>query len=200
MGIKQQSIDENISCVTMKRTRYCSKELNQKDKYQLMASSYIPNQLFEVENKEHDELKLMMMQQHMVNGTTHSGSTDYYQLDDINDENVYTRFTTLRYKYQQTPSTRTPEYHVEDEFDLPKTILDLSSIDTAIEIETNWNQYTIMGNFCQKETKARTNQISKMIQQEQFVLNRYRGSWESLTRNGNGGGSTTNNTNSSSSS
>merc|ERR1712238_104057 len=38
------------------------------------------------------------------------------------------------------------------------------------------------------------------IQQEQFVLNHYRGSWESLARNGNGGGSTNNNTNSSSSS
>jgi len=196
-SIKQQATDEHISCVTMKRTRYCSKELNSKDKQQLIKSSYIPNHLFEVEKKDHEELHLMMMQQQMIDGTTHIGINDYYQLDTIYAENMYQRFMTLRYKYQQNPRTRTPEYYMEDEFDLPKTIMDLSSIDTSIETETNWNQYTVMGNFCRNETRTRTSRISKMIQHEQFVLNRYRGSWESLARNETSGGRN-NNTNSSS--
>eukprot|EP00751_Fragilariopsis_kerguelensis_P021738 CAMPEP_0170890694 /NCGR_PEP_ID=MMETSP0734-20130129/40304_1 /TAXON_ID=186038 /ORGANISM="Fragilariopsis kerguelensis, Strain L26-C5" /LENGTH=619 /DNA_ID=CAMNT_0011279699 /DNA_START=46 /DNA_END=1906 /DNA_ORIENTATION=- len=177
-----------LSCYTMKRKRYCSKELDSNEKKQLVDSSYIPQGLFDSEQKGRNEKYRKLNNNNDIDNVMEDE-------DNIYNANIFKRFDTLRYKYNS------PGYELK-----LKSIIDLSArtdIDTYIHAETKWNQYTVIGNYCQNEIQTRSKRISKIFDNAKFVINHYRGSWESFSLSSpsssprdNGSNGTNNNRNS----
>eukprot|EP00751_Fragilariopsis_kerguelensis_P017239 CAMPEP_0170849906 /NCGR_PEP_ID=MMETSP0734-20130129/10292_1 /TAXON_ID=186038 /ORGANISM="Fragilariopsis kerguelensis, Strain L26-C5" /LENGTH=424 /DNA_ID=CAMNT_0011219675 /DNA_START=65 /DNA_END=1336 /DNA_ORIENTATION=+ len=128
--------------------------IDSNEKKQLVDSSYIPQGLFDSEQKGRNEKYRKLNNNNDIDNVMEDE-------DNIYNANIFKRFDTLRYKYNS------PGYELK-----LKSIIDLSArtdIDTYIHAETKWNQYTVIGNYCQNEIQTRSKRISKIFDNAKFV-------------------------------
>jgi len=158
-SMKKQFPPENyvnatgLSCLVIRRQRFCSKELSPKETNQLFSSGEdIP--------------------EGFMNSYNHSST-------DEDRHNILRRFDTLRYTfltpgYDGLPksiidlSQKNPQLYTQGRF-------------FQKEEEHSWQTHKPMHGLCVKEQQHRDKEIQKVVGEEKFIISHYLGNWASYS-------------------